>query len=81
MSTRKGGALVPGGAFIFNGEEGVSENTNGWQLCLVSGGVSNDIGGADSEGGVPAWRHPRKRATAAGGTHPTGMHSCNVNNF
>ena len=42
--------------------------------CLLSGG-------ACSRGGVPApggclVETPPRMATAAGGTHPTGMHSC-----
>ena len=32
------------------------------------------LGGAWSQGG--AWWRPPGTATAAGGTHPTGMHSC-----
>ena len=32
------------------------------------------LGGAWSQGG--AWWRPPRTATAAGGTHPTGMHSC-----
>ena len=40
--------------------------------CLVQGvpapGVSGPRGGA--------WWRPPRTATAAGGTHPTGMHSC-----
>ena len=39
-----------------------------------SGGVPGPRGGACS-GGVPGGYHPRT-ATATGGTHPTGMHSC-----
>ena len=33
-------------------------------------------GGAWSGGGLCAWWRPPGMATAAGGTHPTGMHSC-----
>ena len=49
------------------------------------GSPGPDLGGpAPREGllpeGVPApggvWRHPPVMATAVGGTHPTGMHSC-----
>ena len=37
--------------------------------CLLRGGT-----GVYSGGG--AWWRPPPTATAAGGTHPTGMHSC-----
>ena len=33
-------------------------------------------GAVCSQGGVGAWWRPPGTATAAGGTHPTGMHSC-----
>ena len=36
--------------------------------CLVWGGLLRE--------GVTWWRLPPGTATAAGGTHPTGMHSC-----
>ena len=36
--------------------------------CLVPGGVCSRRGGA--------WQRLPRTATAAGGTHPTGMHSC-----
>ena len=36
------------------------------------GGICS--GGMSALGG--AWWRPPKTATAAGGTHPTGMHSC-----
>ena len=39
--------------------------------CVVPGGVPGP-GGA-------WWRTPPRTATAAGGTHPTGMHSCYIN--
>ena len=42
-------------------------------ILLTRGGVPAP-GGAWSRGGW--WRHPPGTATAAGGTHPTGMHSC-----
>ena len=55
---------------------GVCLSTGG---CLVPGGLVRGVpgpgGGACSRrGGVAWWRHPRA-ATAAGSTHPTGMHS------
>ena len=34
-------------------------------------------GGGSARGGGGWWR-PLRTATAAGGTHPTGMHSCTV---
>ena len=57
--------------------------------CLLGGGCPG-LGGVPAPGesglgGVPApgglvlggtWRRPPETATAAGGTHPTGMHSC-----
>ena len=42
--------------------------------CLLQGGCLLG-GGARSRGGVPGGDPPRT-ATAAGGTHPIGMHSC-----
>ena len=42
--------------------------------CLVLGGVWCQ-GGVPGPGGVPGG-DPPGTATAAGGTHPTGMHSC-----
>ena len=48
--------------------------------CLVGGGLvlgGSGLGGAWS-GGVPGGDTPQT-ATAAGGTHPTGMHSCYEN--
>ena len=41
--------------------------------CLLSGGVPG-TGGVSAPGGVPSGDPPT--ATAAGGTHPTGIHSC-----
>ena len=45
--------------------------------CLLWGALLLG-GGAWSRGGVPG---AARMATAAGGTHPTGMHSCSNNNF
>ena len=41
-------------------------------VCLSTGGG----GGMSGPGGVPGGEPPPPTATAAGGTHPTGMHSC-----
>ena len=61
----------------------VCDSVHGGGACLVSGVCS---GGSLLGGGVPApggsapggadWWRPPPTATAAGGTHPTGMHSC-----
>ena len=52
---------------------GVSAPSGG---CLLPGGVClrGGVGGSAPGGGCAWWRPPK--ATAAGGTHPTGMHSC-----
>ena len=42
--------------------------------CLVRGGLLRKRGAWSGGGG--AWWRPPPTATAAGGTHPTGMHSC-----
>ena len=46
---------------------------------LVPGGVWSQ-GGTWSRGAGPGgvWWRPPQTPTAAGGTHPTGMHSCIV---
>ena len=54
------GCLLPGGA---------------WSRGAALGGVPG-LGGACSQGVCSWWRPPPRTATAAGGTHPTGMHSC-----
>ena len=41
----------------------------GPRVCVWSRGVSGPGG---------AWWRPPPTATAAGGTHPTGMHSCGL---
>ena len=48
----------------------VSHSVHGGEGCLVPGGLLRGGGG-----GLPGGDPPRT-ATAAGGTHPTGMHSC-----
>ena len=47
------------------------------RVCACSQGVCLLLGRAWSKGG--AWWRPPRTATAAGGMHPTGMHSCFVN--
>ena len=62
-SAKGGGCLLPEGACS---QGGVSAPGG----CLLPGGVP-------APGGVPGGDPPPPRtATAAGGTHPTGMHSC-----
>ena len=63
------GGLLPGGCLL----PGVCSRG-----CLLLGGVCSRGVSAlwvSSPGGVPGG-HPPGTATAAGGTHPTGMHSC-----
>ena len=50
---------------------GVCLSTGGW--CMVPGGCAWSRG-VHGPGGVPGGDPPT--ATAACGTHPTGMHSC-----
>ena len=45
-----------------------------WSWGVCSQGMPGP-GGVCSRRGGP-WRRPPRTATAAGGTHPTGMHSC-----
>ena len=59
-----------GQGYIFTG---VCDSVHRGGGCLVRG-VSGPGGGVWS-GGVPGG-DPPGTATAAGGTHPTGMHSC-----
>ena len=72
-----GGCLLPGGCLVQEG--GVWS----WRGCLLlEGGCS---GGCLLLGGCLVWGvpggDPPRTATAAGGTHPTGMHSCNKLDF
>ena len=63
-----GGCLVPGGLLLggaCSGEWG----------CLVPGGGVPGPRGVPAPGGVLGGTPPQT-AFAAGGTHPTGMHSC-----
>ena len=65
-----GGCLVSGGAWsqrVVHSPRGVVHGPRG---CVVWGVPG--LGGR----GVPGGEPPCKTATAVGGTHPTGMHSC-----
>ena len=44
-------------------------------VILSTGGAGGPAHTGSAPGGV-GWRHLPGTATAAGGTHPTGMHSC-----
>ena len=62
------------------GPGGVPGLGEAWSGGFAPGRVPSTGGGAwsrgvCSRGGGTWWRLPRA-ATAAGGTHPTGMHSC-----
>ena len=53
-------------------------------VCLSTGGMPGPVGGVPGPGGLlPGGlvETPPGTATAAGGTHPTGMHSCSYSNF
>ena len=72
----RGGLSAPGGG-VCSWEGGMPGQ--GWWWCPLPGGIVAPGGGAWSGGGgllpgVPGG-DPRT-ATAADGTHPTGMHSC-----
>ena len=66
----KGGVSAPGGCLL----PGRGVCSRG--VCLLPGGVSAPRGGACSWGVPGGDPPPPGTATAAGGTHPTGMHSC-----
>ena len=67
-SAPREGCLVQGGCLVPGGllPGGLVPGEMGVCVCLVQGG---------------AWWRPSGTATAAGGTHPTGMHSCFVCTF
>ena len=65
MSVHRGVCLVQGGS----APRGVPGPGGG----LLPGGLPGP-GGVSAPGGMPGGDPPT--ATAAGGTHPTGMHSC-----
>ena len=60
------GGLLPEGCLVLGGA--CSQGVPAPRGLLPGGGVPGPRGGA-------CWRPPGM-ATAAGGTHPTGMHSC-----
>ena len=72
----------PRGEVGGSGRVCVQAHTQGLQ-AHTQGGVSRPRPGgvqAEARGCIPACTeadtHPQQTATAAGGTHPTGMHSC-----
>ena len=73
--------MVPGGAWS-RGMHGPRRGAWSWGVCMIPG-VHGPLGcllpgGACSLGGAwfgGTWQRP-PTTTAAGGTHPTGMHSC-----
>ena len=62
-----GGFLVQRGCLVPRG--------GSWSGGLLVGCVCSGGGGSGPGGGMPGGDSPGT-ATAAGGTHPTGMHSC-----
>ena len=76
-----GGGLVLGGCLVTRGSgpRGVAAPQ---RACLVLGGLPGP--GGSGPRGVPGprgcawWRPPIHTATAVGGNHPTGMHSCYI---
>ena len=64
--SRGGGGLVPGERCLLP-EGGSGPGVPGPGGCLFPGGVPGPGGCGD---------FPHETAAAAGGTHPTGMHSC-----
>ena len=60
-----GGVFAPGGCFLPGGGL-LPGGVCSWGVCFLLGGVCSQ----GVPGGAPG------TATAAGGTHPTGMHSC-----
>ena len=53
----------------------------GIPACLAAGLQGGAWGGGSAPGGA-WWRHPPPgTATAVGGTHPTGMHSCYISDY
>ena len=69
-----GGELGPGGVCLVPGVCAWSRGVG----CLVQGGCLVWGGGGAWSWGGGVWWRPPWTATAAGGTHPTGMHSCSI---
>ena len=71
---------APGGGCLLPGRSALG--VPGWGVCSRREvpGPGGLLSGVCSWGGDAWWRPPRT-ATAAGGTHPTGMHSCFTNKF
>ena len=64
-----------GGKVIFS-QTCVKNSVHGGGGCLVHGGGGCLLRGGGLHPGGGAWWIPPPMATAAGGTHPTGMHFC-----
>ena len=62
---------------ILSTREGCLVRGGAWSRGVSAPGGAWSLGGVCSWGGLPSGDPPRT-ATAAGGTHPTGMHSCLV---
>ena len=79
MSVHRGGAWSRGAA---PGEvRGRGGLLPAREFCSQQGGVGGSVPGLPGRGGsgprgVPVGEPPPRTATAEGGTHPTGMHSC-----
>ena len=74
-----GGGSAPGGRLVLVGGLVPGSGGSAPGGCLVPGGGL--VPGPGEGGLLPggAWWRPPGTATAAGGTHPTGMHSCFAN--
>ena len=76
---RGGGCLVRGGVWSRGGRgpgPGGWSQGGAWSRGLVPGGCLVLVGGGAGPRGVPGGDPLPGTATAADGTHPTGMHSC-----
>ena len=63
--------VCPRGCLV-GGVPGLGGLVLGGAVCLIQAGLPG-LGGSGPGG---AWWRPPRTATAAGGTHPTEMHSC-----